>query len=307
MHRGILTALASQRPIDPLEVVPEYIVCSSQPSNWPHITVWLSQSPPLKQFALYVPPTTKHTVFIQCNAGPRLVQERGGQIYEGVWEVGDILIAPAGQPRGWYVEGTIHTLHIDVEPRFLQDVASEDYGVPLGHVALRDVFGTRDSRLEYLGKRLLVELETGGMGGSVCVEELTRRFVGHLVQTYSIQALSECAYKGGLPPQKLRRVQEYICTYLHRQLTLQELAALVPMSPRHFIRAFRRSTGFTPHQYVTHCRIEQAKVLLRNPRLRIADVATQVGFQRQEHFTRHFRIRTSMTPTAYRGMQCTRQ
>lgn len=87
---------------------------------------------------------------------------------------------------------------------------------------------------------------------------------------------------------------------------LHDLATLVQLSPRHLIRALRRSTGFTPYQYVLYWRLQRAKALLRDPTLRIADIAVRVGFTRQEHLSRHFRSQTGLSPTTYRGMLLTR-
>jgi AraC family transcriptional regulator len=104
-----------------------------------------------------------------------------------------------------------------------------------------------------------------------------------------------------LSKHKLRAVIEYIHEHLDADLSLDHLAAVAHVSPYHFARLFKNSTGLPPHQYVIACRIERAKELLRQrDRLPIAEVATEVGFAHQSHFTRHFKRLVGVTPRRFR-------
>ena len=105
---------------------------------------------------------------------------------------------------------------------------------------------------------------------------------------------------GTLPGCRLRRVIEYIQQNLDKGLSLAELAGVVYMSPYHFARLFKQSTGVPPHRFVLGQRIERASVLLRDARLSIGEVASLVGFRRPSHFTTAFRRMTGSTPSAYR-------
>jgi AraC family transcriptional regulator len=100
----------------------------------------------------------------------------------------------------------------------------------------------------------------------------------------------------------LREAIAYINDHLDRNLSLAELAALVQMSPYYFASLFKQSTGLAPHQYITKCRIERAKQLLKKRELTIMEICQQVGFQSQSHFTRVFRKHTATTPKAYRQL-----
>ncbi len=106
---------------------------------------------------------------------------------------------------------------------------------------------------------------------------------------------------GDLPACRLRRVTAYIDANLHRELRLAELGGVVYMSPFHFARLFKRSTGLSPHRFVVQRRIDEARVLLATQTVTIADVARSVGFRTPSHFTTTFRRVTGVTPTAYRS------
>src|SRR5438034_6755303 len=62
---------------------------------------------------------------------------------------------------------------------------------------------------------------------------------------------------GDLPACRLRRVTAYIDENLRRELRLAELSAVVHMSPYHFARLFKRSTGVSPHRFVVRRRSEE--------------------------------------------------
>jgi len=80
-----------------------------------------------------------------------------------------------------------------------------------------------------------------------------------------------------------------------------ELSALVHMSPYHFARLFKRSTGVPPHRFLVRRRIDAARALLAAQTAPIAEIAQLVGFRTPSHFTTTFRRVTGMTPSAYRS------
>src|SRR6266446_6293763 len=105
---------------------------------------------------------------------------------------------------------------------------------------------------------------------------------------------------GTLPWGRLRRVIEYIQQNLDHDLTLAELAALVYMSPYHFARLFKCSTGMPPHRFVIRQRITRACAILATPELSITQISRMVGFRTPSHFTTAFRRVTGITPKGYR-------
>ena len=108
---------------------------------------------------------------------------------------------------------------------------------------------------------------------------------------------------GTLPiPAKLRAVIDRIRANPIADATVQELARQANMSESNFITAFKRATGMTPNVYRTALRIETAKALLSETRLRITDVACSAGFSSATHFATVFRHETGVSPQAWRSM-----
>src|SRR5262245_59805002 len=90
---------------------------------------------------------------------------------------------------------------------------------------------------------------------------------------------------GALPGARLRKVMAHIESHLDRNLPLAELGAVVCMSPYHFARLFRRTTGVPPHRFVVERRLDRAIALLAARDLSVAEVSRQVGFRTPSHFT----------------------
>ncbi|HVO90105.1 MAG TPA: AraC family transcriptional regulator [Casimicrobiaceae bacterium] len=104
----------------------------------------------------------------------------------------------------------------------------------------------------------------------------------------------------GLAQDKVQRIYQHVDAHLGEALAVRSLAALVHMSPYHFARMFKKATGQAPHGYITARRVARARTLLRESSLPLVDVAAEVGFQTQGHFTVVFHRHTGATPRAYR-------
>ena len=116
------------------------------------------------------------------------------------------------------------------------------------------------------------------------------------------QTTSACFRRdiGTLPGGRLRRVTEYIHQNVDKDLRLADLAALVYMSPYHFARLFKCSTGVPPHRFVVRQRIARASAFLATQERSIAEISRMVGFRTPSHFTTVFRRVTGLTPGGYR-------
>jgi hypothetical protein len=140
MNECKLAALASQAPIDPFKVDPTSITLSSQHLALQSVRFWCRRG---VRGELYIPPLTHHVVTVQLQDAPQFIQSRAGRCHEAPVHQGDALIVRAGQPSFWYREG-MHTLHIALDPCFVQRVALETCDTDPERVELLDVFSTRD-------------------------------------------------------------------------------------------------------------------------------------------------------------------
>ena len=103
----------------------------------------------------------------------------------------------------------------------------------------------------------------------------------------------------GIPPRRLGRIVEHIRKNLDTPLGVGTLSRLADMSQSHFSKMFKLSTGLAPHQFVLQERINRSKQLLRQEDAKIVDVALEVGFENQAHFTTVFGNFVGMTPRQF--------
>ncbi|VXB79211.1 AraC family transcriptional regulator [Pseudomonas sp. 8AS] len=103
----------------------------------------------------------------------------------------------------------------------------------------------------------------------------------------------------GREPRAVALAKELLATRLGEPPSLEELAALVNLSPFHFARVFRRATGLPPHAWLRQRRLEQARALLRSGCAPL-QVAVQLGFSDQSHLSRQFKQSYGVSPGEYR-------
>lgn len=96
-----------------------------------------------------------------------------------------------------------------------------------------------------------------------------------------------------------RRVKDYIESNIHKPISLTEIAGVAAMSPYHFSRSFKRSTGMSPVRYLWERRVAAAKAMIMAGGTSLTFVALSCGFSSQAHFTTKFRIITGQTPAAF--------
>jgi len=102
------------------------------------------------------------------------------------------------------------------------------------------------------------------------------------------------------PDGSIRPAKEFILTHYQEHISLQDLAELCGFSPYYFLRAFRKTLGLPPFEFLTNIRVERAKELLAKG-LSISESAQLTGFYDQSHLHRHFKRIAGVTPGQYRA------
>ncbi|MBE3571712.1 MAG: PocR ligand-binding domain-containing protein [Moorella humiferrea] len=100
------------------------------------------------------------------------------------------------------------------------------------------------------------------------------------------------------PP--VEKVVAYINAHYRESISLEDIAAIVGLSPAHLSRLFKREMGRTVIEYLTLVRIEAAKRMLREGKT-LEEVAAATGFSEVTYFSRVFKRETGVTPGTYRS------
>jgi AraC family transcriptional regulator len=212
---------------------------------------------------------------------------------------GQVCVIPSNQLHRVHWEQEIDVVVFSLDPTFILKMTDKTTPPHAFEEIAR--YGERDLFIEQLGLALRNEVRHDRIPEALYVESLATVLATHLLRRYLIPGTSLEEVSGGLPPYKLRSAIDYIHECLEKDLTLAEIAQAVQMSPYHFARMFKKSTGLAPHQYVLQCRVERAKALLADDALPLVEIAGRVGFQNQSHFTTIFRKWAGVTPKAYRN------
>lgn len=242
----------------------------------------------------------KHAVVFPAAAAAKLEWSVHGRRRESQFSHGDAIINPAGlftAPR-WNAE--LEIVLVGIDPHFMNCAAEQLGSRPT--VDLAPQFRFQDPLLEQLAKALVQEFERKDIPPDhLYAESLAAAFIAHLVKKYSVAGVRGLAVRGGIPPQRLRHVIEYINGNLGAKITIETMAQLAGLSASHFITLFKQSTGLSPHRYVAAQRLERAIALLKHTSLPIADVALRTGFADQSHLTRTMQHHMRITPKALRA------
>ena len=216
-----------------------------------------------------------------------------------IMPTGSFVLAPPNTATDYVIGGGHRAMGVGLPYKKLTAMAT---GVPLppdGDFGRLHAGATVDPLLAQIATRMWEEAADGNPHGGLFADGAALTILSALLR---LAGLPPANARGGLPGWRLRRVLEYIEAHLREDIGLQDLAAAVDLSPYHFSRAFKDTTGLSPHAYVIRRRVERSKELLAGTGLPLAEVALVCGFASQSHFSTAFRKVTGLSPRRYRAV-----
>jgi AraC-like DNA-binding protein len=171
-----------------------------------------------------------------------------------------------------------------VSVRFVQRVGMDDEAV-------------RRTLLDFLQ-----EIESPGWNSKFHVETLLTLLLSQLIRCASnLSEPRRVLYrKGGLTSWRLKQSLELLESTLSDAPSLTELARRVQLHPISFCRAFKQSTGLTPHQYLLTHRINCAREMMKDQTRTLTEIAFECGFSSSSQFSVVFRRIVGTSPREYR-------
>jgi AraC family transcriptional regulator len=268
---------------------------SSLKASWNSIAVEYSQFPS-DEFDVCMP---KHVIGVALVPQERVTwRVDDGSSKTTSFQPGSVFLYSSREFVWSRWEQPTECVHITLAPNLLSQVATDCSLSSNVEIDYRVMF--TDSTILHLAHLFKSEILNGGLAGKLYTESLANALTVHLLRNYSGSVVKPALQDGPLNALKLNQITDFIENQLAEDLTIADLAAVVHMSPFHFARAFKTATGQPPHRYITHRRMNRAKMLLAVTRLPVAEVAYRVGFSNQSHFTAQFRRATGTTPKGYR-------
>jgi len=219
----------------------------------------------------------------------------GRERQESLVQWPEVWIVPPGSPCGIECRSTARVALMALDPQFCERTAR---AAGSDAVEVVDTFVAYDSFLRGSASVVGAAYRIGRPPDAAYLSSMARGLAEHVVARYGRPA--KRARCGGLSPERVERavrmIEENISTPIH----VDEIAAELGLSPFHFARMFKQSTGYSPHFFLTLKRMDRAKELLAGTTLPLAEVAHRLGYSTQAHFTGVFRAYSGTTPRAYR-------
>ena len=199
---------------------------------------------------------------------------------------------------------TSHSFHGGPDAVLISMMISADFLCTLAKqqkmedLVLASHCATLDPFLLYFARALELQVQHHRLPDRTYLDAAAHVLGQHLLLAYCAKPDSQ---SGGLPRYKLRRALEFIDRHYQDDISFQDIAGHVGMSPFHFARMFKQATGEAPHQSIMRCRIDAAKRMLAESDKPIAEIAFEVGYKSQSYFTTRFARLAGMPPAAYRA------
>jgi AraC family transcriptional regulator len=245
-----------------------------------------------------VKPMADHVIMTYPTGPQRLERRSGRSVAVGTARSGVVTIIPAGSSARWDIPGPVNVVQLYLPHKTLERVADEAEMAGLGDLLERTGYP------DLITSRLLASA-ADALDGSGALDALFRQQLTDLLATRLLAAHAGTPAPfqpilGGLPPIALRRAIERLRSDVDADVSLAALAADAGLSRFHFCRAFKESTGLSPHAWLRQHRIEQAMTMLRDTDDSIVSIAAALGYSSQTAFAAAFRKLTGETPSDWR-------
>jgi AraC family transcriptional regulator len=245
-----------------------------------------------------VQPMVDHVVMTFPAGSQRFERRTGKSIEVGTVRPGVVTIIPAGSTSRWDIPQSLSVVQLYLPHKTLERVAGEARTATPGDLL------ERSGHPDPITSRLLLSA-ADALEGSEALDTLFRQQLIDLLATRLLAAhagspITVQPVMGGLSPTALLRAIERLRSDSDADVSLAALASDAGLSRFHFCRAFKESTGLSPHAWLRQHRLEQAMNMLRDTDASVVSVAAALGYGSQTAFAAAFRKLTGATPSDWR-------
>jgi AraC family transcriptional regulator len=212
---------------------------------------------------------------------------------------GDLTMLDCSEASTVTMHSPMDTVRLYVPRVAIQDFVGEEFGSSEGYLKSPQQV-IRDPILYHIGACISALLEHPEESNSLLVDYIALSLQNHLYRTYSATPASSPRARGGLAPWQERRAKEAMEADFDKEITIARLAYDCRLSASQFSRAFRQSTGCTPHRWRLQRRVERAQALLLTSDSPLAEIARSCGFFDLSHLTRAFSQTVGTSPGLWR-------
>jgi AraC family transcriptional regulator len=245
-----------------------------------------------------VEPMSHHVIMAYNGTMQRMERRSGKSVAIGTFRPGVVIIIPEGSSSRWDIPKPVDVVQLYLPHTTLARVADE-----ADTAASIDLL-ERTAHPDPITSRLLLSaadvLEGNGALDKLFRHQLTDLLATRLLAAHTGSPTTFQPTMGGLSPKVLLRAIERLRSESDADVSLAALASDAGLSRFHFCRAFKESTGLSPHAWLRQHRLEQAMNMLRDTDASVVSVAAALGYSSQTAFAAAFRKLTGETPSDWR-------
>jgi len=216
---------------------------------------------------------------------------------------GGVVFQDLRQSPQFYFNDPIDSVNYFLPRKTLDAIADDAEAPRISDLKFTPGVGVMDQVVQALTRLLLPAFDTPGQVSQLFADHISLALGAHIAQTYGGVRSVATARRGGLAAWQERRAKDMMNANLHGDISTADIARECLLSAGHFARAFRHSTGLSPHQWLLRRRIDEAHARLRDGRLSLAEIAVACGFADQSHFTKAYTRLRGISPGAWRRQQ----
>jgi AraC family transcriptional regulator len=245
-----------------------------------------------------VEPMTDHVIMAYNGSMQRVERRSGRSVAIGTFRPGVVIVIPQGSSSRWNIPKPVDVVQLYLPPTTLKRIADEaNTATPIDLLE-------RTGHPDPITSRLLLSasdsLEGNGALDALFRHQLTDLLATRVLAAHTGSPTTIQPTMGGLSPKVMLRAIERLRSDSDADVSLAALASDAGLSRFHFCRAFKDSTGLSPHAWLRQYRIEQAMNMLRDTDESVVSVAVALGYSSQTAFAAAFRKLTGETPTDWR-------
>ncbi|WP_225727281.1 MULTISPECIES: AraC family transcriptional regulator [unclassified Nocardia] len=269
--------------------------CSWEDAGWGSLLVQRFDHAPIAEDMALPAAADLHLVLPVAGRGV-LETRSGGRCTRSAWLPGRLDLRLPDQPvlRSYRCDGPMRSVQVHI-PRGAVDATAEQLG---GRAVDFEAIAASLAAGDPLVEAVVRALSAPGDADDLYAESAAAFLSMHLLTRHGRSASPET------PVREDKRVDAAVAMMRARiadPVTLADIAGEVHLSVFHLVRVFKEATGVTPYRYLTRLRIEEAKRLLRDTELTIAQIASRCGFSSPGALSTAFVRHAGARPSAYRN------
>lgn len=245
-----------------------------------------------------VEPMSHHVIMAYNGTTQQMERRSGKSVATGTFRRGVVIIIPEGSSSRWDIPRPVDVVQLYLPHAALKRVADEAVTGPLTDLL------ERTAHPDPITSRLLLStvsaLESNGALDNLFRHQLIDLLATRLLAAHTGSPTTFQPIVVGLSPKVLGRAIERLRSDSEADVSLDALASDAGLSRSHFCRAFKESTGLSPHGWLRQHRLQQAMNMLRDTDTSIAMVAAELGYASQTAFAAAFRRLSGETPSDWR-------